>query len=59
MPDITMCKGVNCSEKNNCYRYRAIPFIRQSYFAESPIKNDVCKFFYPIEKGMIVVDKNG
>jgi hypothetical protein len=38
MPDITMCTGGICSVKNACYRYRAIPSMRQSYFAKPPVK---------------------
>jgi hypothetical protein len=37
MPDITMCKGENCTIKNECYRFTATPDkYRQAYFAESP-----------------------
>lgn len=25
MPDITMCKSKDCPERENCYRYKAIP----------------------------------
>jgi hypothetical protein len=51
MPDITMCKGENCPKKETCYRYRAIPSEhRQSYFVTSPIKDDVCEYYWKIEK---------
>jgi DNA-directed RNA polymerase len=36
-----MCKGINCNQTNTCYRYlaKANPY-RQSYFSETPIKDD-------------------
>jgi len=44
MPDFTMCGGFNCSFKELCYRYRAVPSsVRQSWFAEKPnLKKDMC-----------------
>lgn len=39
MPDITMCKGGNCSLRLNCYRYTATADeLGQSYFTEPPYK---------------------
>lgn len=32
MPDITMCKNLNCEVRSKCYRYMATPSIQQSYF---------------------------
>lgn len=50
MPDITMCKETNCPEKQDCYRYTAIPNEHwQSYFAEPPMTTRepfVCKHFW-------------
>jgi hypothetical protein len=47
MPDITMCKGIGCEAKETCYRYKAEPNeYRQSYFLESPIENNGCKYYY-------------
>jgi len=50
MPDITMCWGDNCPIKETCYRYTANPSKwRQSYFAETPIKEDnTCDHFMEI-----------
>ena len=50
MPDITMCKGDNCPIKETCYRFAATPSKwRQSYFAETPIKEDnTCDHFMEI-----------
>lgn len=31
MPDITMCVNSECELKEKCYRFRAVPGIRQSY----------------------------
>lgn len=37
MSDITMCKGMDCTIKNECYRYTAKPNeYWQSYFVKSP-----------------------
>jgi hypothetical protein len=49
MPDITMCKGGDCKQKDKCYRYTAKPCeYRQSYFVEVPKKpeDNECKYFY-------------
>jgi hypothetical protein len=50
MPDIAMCWGDNCPIKETCYRYTATPSKwRQSYFAETPIKEDnTCEHFMKI-----------
>ena len=46
MPDITMCEGEGCKTKNTCYRFTAKPSDRQSYFQGSPIKNNVCDYYW-------------
>ena len=46
MLDITMCTGEECPLKENCYRYTAKPSDYQSYFVESPIENEECKYFW-------------
>ena len=50
MPDIAMCWGDNCPIKETCYRFTATPSKwRQSYFAETPIKEDnTCDHFMKI-----------
>ena len=35
--DITMCKGLNCPLKDNCYRHTAKPSELQSYFSGPPV----------------------
>jgi len=47
MPDITMCKGDDCIQKCNCYRYTAKPAPqRQSYFTEPPFNIDGCESYW-------------
>jgi hypothetical protein len=37
MPDITMCKGEGCIQREGCYRFTAKPSeYRQSYFIDVP-----------------------
>ena len=52
MPDITMCKDIDCPIKDKCYRFTATPSeFRQSYFIDSPInKNGECEYFVNIKK---------
>ena len=45
-PDITMCVGTNCPNKENCYRYTAKPSDYQSYFIEPPIKDGKCEMYW-------------
>ena len=45
MPDITMCKGDGCEAKNTCYRFTAIPSMRQSYFMGNPSENGGCEYY--------------
>lgn len=60
MADITMCTGENCSLKDDCYRYKALPNLHmQSMFVTPPVLNDKCKSFqstsgYPPE--MLIKD---
>ena len=52
MPDITMCHGDNCPQKENCYRFMATanPY-RQSYFVEVPFKEDgECDHYWEMDK---------
>ena len=46
MPDITMCNGQGCELKSTCYRYRAEPIYRQSYFVEAPIEDEQCDYYW-------------
>lgn len=49
MPDISMCMGDDCPKKEGCYRYRAIPWFRQSYFSVPPYDGEECRYFWPLE----------
>ncbi len=47
MPDITMCEDSGCHRAHKCYRFTAKPNpYRQSYFAESPCKDNKCDHFW-------------
>jgi hypothetical protein len=49
MADISMCPGVECPLRDNCYRYRAIPNKhRQSMFMYPPYKDGTCGNFWDI-----------
>jgi hypothetical protein len=51
MPDITMCNGIDCHLKENCYRFKAEPSeFMQSYFSDSPIKDDKCDYYWMIDE---------
>ena len=65
MPDITMCDGQGCLQKNKCYRYRAEPTpYWQSYFMEAPyevilklddkVADTTCDYFWPLGIGMVL-----
>lgn len=47
MPDITLCKGTDCPQKEKCYRYTAKPNeYRQAYFINPPIKDGKCEMYW-------------
>lgn len=52
MPDITMCRGNACNQREECYRHKAEPSDRQSYFVETPrnFHNDTCVYFWKMEE---------
>lgn len=52
MPDISMCQGLSCRLKQECYRFRAIPSqYAQTYFMTPPVgKDGKCEEFLPILK---------
>ena len=46
-----MCEGINCPMKNECYRYTAPVGLRQSYFAETPIKDGKdCEYYWKTQE---------
>ena len=53
MADITMCKGLGCVSKRECYRFTAKPNeFRQAYFNVAPWFNgphgiQACQYFDP------------
>ena len=47
MPDITMCLGTDCPQKETCYRFTAKPNeYWQSYFSVPPIKDGKCEYYW-------------
>lgn len=60
MPDISMCKGINCPLAFNCYRCtaKANPH-RQSYFTETPWSEEdkKCDYYLPEEKIKVKLDE--
>ncbi len=47
MPDITMCRGVNCDRRDSCHRFTATPSMRQAYFVDVPRdSNGQCEMFW-------------
>lgn len=50
MPDMTMCHGRGCPVRRDCYRHRAIPGRRQSWFG-APMKGGRCDYMLPIAPG--------
>jgi len=45
-PDITMCEGTDCPNKETCYRFTAKPSDYQSYFMKPPIKEGKCEYYW-------------
>jgi hypothetical protein len=50
MPDITMCNGQGCDLASTCYRYKAEPSTRQSYFVEAPIEDEQCDYYWEVKE---------
>jgi hypothetical protein len=46
MSDITMCSGVGCDMKHECYRHTAKMSNWQSWFSVVPIKDGKCNMFW-------------
>ena len=59
MPDISMCKGVNCPLTFNCYRFtaKANPY-RQTFMVETPWDEEKkeCEYYLPNEKIQVKSD---
>jgi hypothetical protein len=52
MPDISLCKGINCNIKDNCYRFKAEPSkFMQSWFFNSPNLDPLnCDYYWEVTK---------
>lgn len=47
MPDIAMCKGMGCIQRDRCHRFTAEYGFYQSFFMESPLNDDgSCDHFW-------------
>ena len=46
MADITMCSGLGCDLKHECYRHTAVQSDWQSWFTEVPLKDGNCEMFW-------------
>jgi hypothetical protein len=46
MADITMCSGIGCDMKHECYRHTAEMSHWQSWFSVVPIKDGKCDMFW-------------
>jgi hypothetical protein len=46
MPDISMCSGLGCDLKHECYRHTAKYSYRQAFFSEPPIKDGKCEYYW-------------
>jgi len=56
-PDITMCPGTNCPQREKCYRFTAKPDeYWQSYFIDPPIKDGKCDLYWG-ENAQSVLDQ--
>lgn len=53
MPDISMCFGKDCAERQGCYRFRALSdgeFQSFGNFEQQRQPGEPCKYFWPTEK---------
>lgn len=56
MADITICTNESCPQKDNCFRYCAMPLLENQYYDcfHYDYKKKVCDFFiekvYPPDK---------
>lgn len=49
MPDISMCKNIECSKNYKCYRYTAVPSRFLQSYADFTEVNGECEFFWDNE----------
>lgn len=48
MPDISMCKNIECLKRLDCYRFMATPSCYQSYADFKPDADGNCEYFWNI-----------
>jgi hypothetical protein len=46
MADIAKCNGTDCPYKESCYRFTAPADEYQTYFADPPIKDGKCDYYW-------------
>lgn len=56
MPDISMCDQKECPKSKYCYRFRAEPNYRQSYF-KPPFTDNGCEYFWSLEAAPTVMKR--
>jgi hypothetical protein len=49
MPDLSMCRDRGCPSRVGCVRYRAEPWVRQSYFDPPRMGAARCTYYIPTE----------
>ena len=50
MPDIAMCEDQDCTLKETCYRFKAIPSYYQSYADFKQEEDGTCEYHMQIYK---------
>ena len=57
--DITQCQDISCPKKQTCLRFKGEPNkYQQSYFLESPLKDNECEFYYEIKENTPLTEKD-
>jgi hypothetical protein len=55
MPDISMCRNEQCSQKENCYRFTAKPNDPyQWYDSFKQDENGKCDYYWPLKKPTMI-----
>ena len=53
-----MCQDNSCNKKEACLRFKGEPNpYQQSYFLETPFKNNDCEFYYEIKENTPLTEK--
>lgn len=53
MPDISMCRNIECKLHDNCYRFKAEPNpYWQAYAQFEPYENGECDYFWNYDEYM-------